>query len=138
MAVKKILIVDDDPDVALGLGIRLRKAGGYAVVVASDGVGAVTRAQRERPDLIILDIGLPAGDGFSVLERLKTLTSTALVPVIVLTAKDPEFVRDRVLEMGAEAFYQKPADNNALLASVRQALGEPPLPASPPASAKAP
>lgn len=137
MAPKKILLVDDDPDVALGLGIRLRKAGGYNVVVASDGVGAVTRAQRERPDLIILDIGLPAGDGFSVLERLKTLTSTALVPVIVLTAKDPAFVRDRVLEMGADAFFQKPADNDAFLASVRQALGEPNPPAPPPPAGRA-
>ena len=121
---KKILIVDDDQDLVVGLAVRLRKAGGYDVSMASDGLGAVTKAQRERPDLIILDLGLPAGDGFSVLERLKTLMHTALNPVIVLSARDPGEAQDAVLRMGAEAFFQKPADNDQLLAAIRKALGE--------------
>ena len=121
---KKILIVDDDQDLVVGLAVRLRKVGGYDVIMASDGLGAVTKAQREKPDLIILDLGLPVGDGFSVLERLKTLMNTALIPVIVLSARDPGEAQDAVLEMGADAFFQKPADNDQLLAAIRHALGE--------------
>jgi len=121
---KKILIVDDDQDLVVGLAVRLRKVGGYDVIMAADGLGAVTKAQREKPDLIILDLGLPVGDGFSVLERLKTLMNTALIPVIVLSARDPGEAQDAVLEMGADAFFQKPADNNQLLAAIRHALGE--------------
>jgi DNA-binding response OmpR family regulator len=121
---KKILIVDDDQDLVVGLAVRLRKVGGYDVIMAADGLGAVTKAQREKPDLIILDLGLPVGDGFSVLERLKTLMNTALIPVIVLSARDPGEAQDAVLEMGADGFFQKPADNDQLLAAIRHALGE--------------
>ncbi|MEI8078170.1 MAG: response regulator [bacterium] len=121
---KKILIVDDDQDLVVGLAVRLRKVGGYDVIMAADGLGAVTKAQREKPDLIILDLGLPVGDGFSVLERLKTLMNTALIPVIVLSARDPGEAQDTVLRMGADNFFQKPADNDLLLAAIRHALGE--------------
>jgi DNA-binding response OmpR family regulator len=121
---KKILIVDDDQDLVVGLAVRLRKVGGYDVIMAADGLGAVTKAQREKPDLIILDLGLPVGDGFSVLERLKTLMNTALIPVIVLSARDPGEAQDAVLQMGADGFFQKPADNDQLLAAIRHALGE--------------
>jgi DNA-binding response OmpR family regulator len=64
----KILIVDDDPDLRRGLNLRLRSAH-YETAYATDGFSAISMAQKERPDLIILDIGLPAGDGFVVLER---------------------------------------------------------------------
>ncbi|MFA5204607.1 MAG: response regulator [Lentisphaeria bacterium] len=121
---KKILIVDDDQDLVVGLAVRLRKVGGYDVIMAADGLGGITKAQREKPDLIILDLGLPVGDGFSVLERLKTLTTTALIPVIVLSARDPGEAQNAVLDMGADAFFQKPADNDQLLAVIRKVLGE--------------
>ena len=63
MSAKKILIVDDDEHLLLGLATRL-KANGYAVVSAMDGIAAVAVARNEVPDLILLDLGLPAGDGF--------------------------------------------------------------------------
>ncbi len=63
----KILIVDDDPDLRRGLTLRLR-ANHYDTSYATDGFSAIAMAQKERPDLIILDIGLPAGDGFVVLK----------------------------------------------------------------------
>src|SRR5439155_11452422 len=66
----KILIVDDDPDLRRGLNLRLR-ANHYDTSYAMDGFSAIAMAQKERPDLIILDIGLPAGDGFVVLDRLQ-------------------------------------------------------------------
>ncbi len=79
MSQKKILVVDDDPDVRLGLQLRL-KANHYDVIFAADGVASIAEARKHMPDLIILDLGLPAGDGFSVLERLKVNESLSLDP----------------------------------------------------------
>jgi DNA-binding response OmpR family regulator len=117
----KILIVDDDPDLRRGLNLRLR-ANHYDTYYACDGFSAVAMAQKEHPDLIILDIGLPAGDGFVVLERLQRHASLAAIPVIVLTARDPQSNRERTLKAGASAFFQKPADNEELLAAIRATL----------------
>jgi len=76
------------------------------------------------PDLIILDLGLPAGDGFSVLERLKANLTLTSIPVIVVSARDRNENRERALKAGARAFLQKPVDNARLLSVIRQALGE--------------
>ena len=83
IAKKKILIVDDDADLRAALNIRLR-ANGYEVAFAADALSAVAQARKLTPDLILLDLGLPAGDGFSVLERLKANDSLSLIPVIVV------------------------------------------------------
>jgi DNA-binding response OmpR family regulator len=123
MSQRKILIVDDDADLRLGLGVRLR-AIKYATVFAADGATAIAMAQRERPDLILLDLGLPAGDGFLVLERLRAIPKLAAIPVVVITARDVEESRERALDLGAVAFLQKPVDNAALLTAIRLALRE--------------
>jgi DNA-binding response OmpR family regulator len=81
-------------------------------------------ARREVPDLVILDLGLPAGDGFLVLERLRGLTDLVATPVIVLSARDPADNKKRALDAGAVAFFQKPPDNHEFLTAIRQALGE--------------
>ena len=78
MAKKKILIVDDDEDVAHGLRILLR-ANNYTTVLARDAVAAISQAKNENPDLIILDLGLPAGDGYVVMERLSNIESLASI-----------------------------------------------------------
>jgi DNA-binding response OmpR family regulator len=117
----KILIVDDDPDLRRGLNLRLR-ANNYDTAYATDGFSAVAMAQKERPDLIILDIGLPAGDGFVVLDRLQQSAQLSTIPVIVLTARDPQFNKERTLKAGATAFLQKPADNDDLLNVIRASL----------------
>jgi DNA-binding response OmpR family regulator len=126
---KKILIVDDEKDLLLGLNVRL-KAAGYNVIPVSDALSAISKAQRERPDLIILDIGLPGGSGFLVMERLTSLMPVASIPVIVLTARDPHANRERALKAGAVAFLQKPVDNDELLSTVRNALEGPIEPAA--------
>ena len=118
----KILIVDDDPDLRRGLNLRLR-ANQFETVYATDRFTAMAMAQKERPDLIILDIGLPAGDGFVVLDRLQQAATLSTIPVIVLTARDPQSNRDRILKAGATAFFQKPADNADLLDAIHAALG---------------
>ena len=123
MSQKTILIVDDGPDVRLGLHLRL-KANHYDVIFAADGMASIAEARKHIPDLIILDLGLPAGDGFSVMERLKANDSLALIPVIVLSARDRAANMDRALKAGAKAFLQKPVDNAQLLSVIRQVLGE--------------
>ncbi len=121
MANSKILIVDDDPDLRQALKLRLR-ANHYDTVHAVDGYSAITQAHKEGPDLIILDLGLPAGDGFVVLERLQSDDRLCDIPVIVLTARDPQSSEQRVLKSGAAAFFQKPADNAELLEVIRATL----------------
>jgi DNA-binding response OmpR family regulator len=78
----KILIVDDDSDIRRGLNVRLQ-ANGYEVLFAADAISALSVAVRT--DLIILDIGLPAGDGYVVMERLQNYPALACVPVIILS-----------------------------------------------------
>ncbi len=120
---KKVLIVDDNEDLSMALRILLR-AHNYATVVADDAVSAISQAKDEKPDLILLDLGLPAGDGFLVMEQLSNVDALASIPVIVLSARDQELNKARSLEAGAKEFFQKPADGNALLASIKRALEE--------------
>jgi two-component system KDP operon response regulator KdpE len=121
MVQKKILIVDDDPDVRLGLQLRLN-ANNYEVFCAADGVASIAEARKHLPDLVILDLGLPAGDGFSVLERLKANEKLASIPVIVLSGRDRVGNRDRALKAGAKTFLQKPMANDKLMAVIRLVL----------------
>jgi CheY-like chemotaxis protein len=104
----KILIVDDDAQIRLGLNARLR-ASGYQTSFAEDGVGVMSAALREKP-------------GFLVMKRLKQNSNLAHIPVIVLTAREPETNEKRALESGAVGFFQKPVDNDALLGAIATAI----------------
>ncbi len=123
MVQKKILVVDDDPDVRLGLQLRLT-ANHYDVIFAADGVASIAEARKHMPDLMILDLGLPAGDGFSVLERLKVNEKLSSIPVIVLSGRDRVGNWDRAIKAGAKTFLQKPVANDKLLAVIRLVLAE--------------
>lgn len=118
---RKILIVEDDADLRRALLTRL-KAHGYDVVVAADGAAAVSAARTERPDLVLLDLGLPVGDGFSVMQRLGNLQVGARAQILVMSARDSERDRARALELGAIAYLVKPFDNALLLATLDTAL----------------
>jgi len=113
-----ILIVDDDPNHNKFLSAWLRSAG-YVPLVAVDGLQAVTIARRQRPDLVLLDMGLPAGGGLSVLSRIKEMPALSDIPVIVLSAQDAEGNREQVMKAGAVGYIQKPADLNALLVQIQ-------------------
>jgi DNA-binding response OmpR family regulator len=121
---KKILIVDDDRDFLVALQVRL-EGHGYHVVSAVDVLGALDAVETETPDLIILDIRLFVGNGILLLRRLKSTDSFANVPVIILTAQQPGFLREEAFKHGAVAYFQKPADNEKLLSAMRNALHEP-------------
>ena len=124
MSNKKILIVDDDPDIRHGMHVRL-KANHYDTSFAGDAVSCMTEARKQKPDLIILDLGLPAGDGFVVMERLKEIPALAVIPIIIVSARDIRANQERALKAGATAFLQKPVDDAELLEIIRKILGEP-------------
>jgi DNA-binding response OmpR family regulator len=126
MPTKKILIVEDDRDVREGMHVRLR-ANHYDTVFAADAFSVVNEARKQMPDLIILDLGLPGGDGFVVMERLKRIPAVASIPIIVVSARDVRGNQERALREGAKAFLQKPVDNVEFLAAIRKALGEEPV-----------
>jgi DNA-binding response OmpR family regulator len=120
---KTILIVEDDSELRRGLAIRL-KAAGYGVITAADGYSAVATASTQRPDLVLLDLGLPCGDGFSVLERFRLLTPLSTIPVIVLTGRDPSEAEPAARGYEIADFLRKPVDNDVLLKAVISALDE--------------
>ena len=119
---KTILIVDDNADTRLILSARL-KANHYHTVFAADALQAMSVALKEHPDAILLDLGLPGGNGLVVLQRFKANTSLGGIPVIIVTAEDPKVAEARTIEAGAVAFLQKPVDQDKLMAAVQQALG---------------
>jgi two-component system KDP operon response regulator KdpE len=103
------LIVEDNAALRKGLSVRLR-ANGYEVLFAEDAISATAAIVTERPDLVILDLGLPRGDGFDVMERLHRSDRLANIPVIVLTGRELAGNRERALQAGAAAFFQKPME----------------------------
>jgi CheY-like chemotaxis protein len=123
MGKKKILIVEDDPDVLHSMHVRLR-AHDYDTSSAEDAISCMAEARKSEPDLIILDLGLPAGDGFLLMDRFKKVPSLASVPVIVVSGRDIRENQKKIVQSGAKAFLQKPVDNAMLLAVIRKALGE--------------
>jgi len=118
---KKILIVDDERDIVKGLMIRLQGAG-YDVVTAFDGAQGVFMAHKEKPDLILLDIRMPAGNGFSVVQRLKRSIHTFTIPVIFLTGSPEKNAEDKAMALGARFYIKKPYDPEELLDAIKRAL----------------
>jgi DNA-binding response OmpR family regulator len=117
----KILIIDDSP-VIRRLLILMLGAKGHDVVTAADATSAVTVAQKEKPDLIILDLSLPGGSGFLLMERFKNLSRLALVPIVVLSGEQSAEIKEKALQAGADAFVSKPPKDEELLAAVEQGL----------------
>lgn len=121
MSPKKVLVVEDEPDVAKAIRMEL-EAGGLQVINAFDGLQGVTFAHSQKPDLIILDISMPAGNGFTVLSRLKSSAGTWGIPVMILTASTSKDVEEKTKEAGARYFFKKPYDPVELINCVNQIL----------------
>jgi DNA-binding response OmpR family regulator len=120
---KRILVVDDEQDIVKMVGLRL-KANGYEVLSAHDGHQGLEMAQKEKPDLIILDVMMPKMDGYKVCGLLKKDSRFAKTPVIMFTAKAQDKDKDLGREVGANAYLTKPFDPPALIAKVKELLGE--------------
>jgi len=118
MAPPKILLIDDDPAVVRGLSARLRREG-YEPVAALDAVQATLFARKESPAVILLDLGLPGGNGLRVLENLSRSSATAAIPVVILTGQsDPEKLA-RARQLGAADCFVKSDDLEPLLERIR-------------------
>jgi DNA-binding response OmpR family regulator len=116
-----VLIADDDRVLATALSVHLRKAGVRAGL-AFDAMQAFMMAAREPVALIVLDIGMPGGSGWDVLQRLKTNTRTCLIPVLVLTGTAEPQAREKALKLGADGFLAKPKSCEEIVQAVTQLL----------------
>ena len=134
---KKILIVDDDP-LIVRLFLPHLAGAGYEVLSAADAIQGIQSAIRDRPDLILLDLQMPAGGGAGVFESVQKNIRTACIPIIFVTAVVDDEVRAACLASGAADFINKPVEPADLLARIRRALGEPDPPAAPKAPAAPP
>ena len=117
-AKKKILLVDDEAAIVQSLRYNLEK-NGYAVTTAGDGRTAIALANRERPDLVVLDIMLPVLDGIEACKEIRKVSS---VPIIMLTAKDQEFDKVLALELGADDYVTKPFSLGEIMARIKARL----------------
>ncbi|MGB5950509.1 MAG: response regulator [Parvibaculum sp.] len=113
-----ILVVDDEPQIRRFLRTSLG-AQGYRLSEAASGADALARAQMDEPDLVILDLGLPDGDGFSVIERLREKSQ---VPIIVLSVRNDEKGKVHALDLGADDYVTKPFGMEELVARIRAAM----------------
>lgn len=120
----KILIVEDALESWTLLSSMLLTHR-YQPIWAADGIQALSEARKHQPHVILLDLGLPGGDGFVVLERLKNNRLLSAIPVIVVTARDPGVAEQKAREYGAAAFLHKPVKVDALIATIRGVLGQP-------------
>ncbi len=119
---KKILIVEDDPITEKILVSHLKKAG-YEVSVARDAVNALSTAFKAQPDLALLDISMPGGDGFTVADRIKS-SFPREIPFIFLTANKHPNLRRRAELLGAVDYIEKPYETADLMAAIEGALSE--------------
>jgi CheY-like chemotaxis protein len=118
---KTVLLVDDDNIFLLTVGVRL-KSMGYTVCVVKDAASVISVVRKSNPDIIVLDVSLPAGDGFLVAERLRNLVASAATPIIFVTASVKPGLRERAMNLGAFAFLSKPFEAAALAAVIESAI----------------
>jgi CheY-like chemotaxis protein len=130
--VKKILVVDDN-QVILKTALQKLTAGGYQVMTATGGPEALVLIRKDKPDLILLDlafppdamnVGGPLQDGFFIIQWLRRAPETEKIPIIMISATDPEQFKDRAQSAGVVASFQKPIDNDKLLAAIQTTLGQ--------------
>lgn len=121
MVKKKILVIDDMPNIVTMVKARL-EASGYEVITANDGQQGLAHAYAERPDLIILDVVMPAGGGYSVCSKLRMSPKTRSIPIIFLTAKDRPEDEAMAYQLGAQYYVKKPYKPEMLLETVKKVL----------------
>lgn len=115
----KILVVEDDPYIQRALSVRLQ-AWGHQVVTAADAGGAITVAQNQAPDVALMDICLPDGDGFQVMDYLHALSVTARLPVIFISAGKIPGMVERLRQFGPAEFLEKPFEARDLEGAIER------------------
>ena len=122
-APRLVLLADDDQDLLMALSAALKQRG-YDVAVAQDAVAAMSAAVKLRPQVVVLDVGLPGGEGSVVMKRMHALPQLAGVPVVMMSGRDPQKYRAEALAAGASAYLTKPVDPDALVVALHVAMGE--------------
>ncbi len=117
----RILIADDEQDFVHLMKARLESEG-HSVTAAHEGVRAIEMVRKEMPDLLLLDLKMPAGSGQSVLQTLRANPETKKLPVIVLTAMAGRSIEEESYRLGADAFIRKPFDIKRLLEKIDSIL----------------
>ncbi len=117
----KILLADDNTSFVTAMKMRLEKMD-YEVVTATDGYNSLAKARSEQPDLMLLDVNMPAGDGFTVKQRLDSLPNAAHTPVIYLTGDHSARLDDLAERLGAFAILHKPVRLSTLMQTISNAL----------------
>lgn len=121
---KKILVVEDDPASAAALSVRLRHFG-YETAIARNAFQAFMMAVHDRPDLLLLDIGLPDKNGLLLAGDMKRFPVTASIPVIFVTGKKDPHLKEKVLDVKAAGFLEKPYEPETLLLMAQMAVDQP-------------
>ena len=119
----KILIIEDDP-VARTVLVSALKPDKYEIAVSPDALSGLSLARKQKPDLILLDLGLPAGGGYTFLQRLKQLPELSVIPVVVVSGYDAKTHDPRTSAAGVSAYLQKPVKPDDVLATVKRFLSD--------------
>lgn len=119
---KRILIVDDEPNIVISLEFLMKKEG-FVVAVAGDGDEALTKVASFQPDLVLLDVMMPKKSGFEVCEALRADPAKANLLIVMLTAKGRDTEVAKGLAIGADAYITKPFSTKDLVARVKTMLG---------------
>jgi DNA-binding response OmpR family regulator len=118
---KRVLVVDDEPNIVLSLRFLMEREG-FEVEVAPTGEAALEALARRPADLVLLDVMMPALDGFEVCRRIRSNPACAGAKVVMLTAKGREVERNKGLALGADAYVTKPFSTRELVARVKEML----------------
>lgn len=119
---KKILIVDDEPNIVISLEFLMKREG-FFVAVANDGEAALQQVAAVVPDLVLLDIMMPKKNGYEVCQHIRANADWQTMKIIMLTAKGRDTEMAKGLAMGADAYLTKPFATKELVLKVKQMLG---------------
>ena len=119
---KKILIVDDEPNIVTALEFLLQKSG-YEVLVAQDGEAALKQVEQHLPDLVLLDVMMSVKSGYEVCQRMRERADWQHIKIIMLSAKGREAEVNKGLSLGADYYLTKPFSNKELVAKIDELLG---------------
>ena len=118
---RRVLIVDDEPNIVLSLEFLMKKAG-YTVATAADGEDALEQIRQTAPDLVLLDINIPKGNGYEVCQSIRDNPKWNDVRVVMLTAKGRDIEREKGLAVGADDYVTKPFSTQEVVGLVRRLL----------------
>jgi twitching motility two-component system response regulator PilH len=117
----RVLIIDDSPTETYKLTTMLEK-NGHVVITAENGEAGIAIAQKERPDLVLMDVVMPGLNGFQATRQLSKLPETANIPVIIVTTKDQQTDRVWGMRQGAKAYLSKPITADVLMSTIAEVM----------------